>query len=482
MDLTPARAEIDNAAADLTADGTVDAIPRRIPNPPRNGLAMPLERRRLRLHVMQMLLDGLVLLVSFWLIRELYPRAGRDAMLAVYLLLPMFHTIAFYNSTYSRDGLTDWKMAAGRALSALLVSAILLNFVAFFAKFNAEFSRVVFVGGMILSGMVMVAVRYLAARAIRHAWGPSATNRLLIEAGGPKVAIPHLYRVDARDHGLRPDIADPAALDRLSRYLRNMDQVIVSCQPEQRIAWSEVLKGSGIHGEVISEYAQQIGALGIRHYLDTGMASLIVSTGQLGIRARIMKRCFDLALTLPALAVLSLPMLLVALAIKLEDGGPVFFLQRRMGRGNTFFDIIKFRSMSVAKSDPDGGVSASQDDARVTRVGNFIRRTSIDELPQLINVVRGDMSLVGPRPHALGSLAGGKTFWQVDRKYWQRHSLRPGITGLAQVRGYRGATDTERDLVDRLHSDMEYMSRWSLWRDVHILASTLRVLVHHRAF
>ena len=175
-------------------------------------------------------------------------------------------------------------------------------------------------------------------------------------------------------------------------------------------------------------------------------------------------------------------MLIVAAAIKLEDGGPVFFVQRRMGRGNRFFNMYKFRSMSVALSDKEGTVSASRDDGRVTRVGNIIRRTSIDELPQLINVLLGDMSLVGPRPHAIGSQAGDKLFWEVDLRYWQRHSLKPGLSGLAQIRGFRGATEQESDLVYRLQSDLEYLEGWTIFRDISIIFQTLRVVVHDQAY
>jgi len=100
----------------------------------------------------------------------------------------------------------------------------------------------------------------------------------------------------------------------------------------------------------------------------------------------------------------------------------------------------------------------------------------------LINVVRGEMSIVGPRPHALGSQAGQKLFWEVDARYWQRHSLRPGLTGLAQIRGLRGATDTEDDLSSRLQADLEYLSGWSIWSDIRIIFATFPVLVHNRAY
>ena len=160
----------------------------------------------------------------------------------------------------------------------------------------------------------------------------------------------------------------------------------------------------------------------------------------------------------------------------------MLFIQRRMGRGNQFFDMFKFRSMRIEKLDHDGQASTARDDERITRVGRFIRSTSIDELPQLINVLRGDMSIVGPRPHALGSRANNKLFWEVDGQYWQRHCLKPGLTGLAQVRGHRGATEREADLTDRLQADLEYIADWSIRRDLAIILRTIAVLRHQNAY
>jgi lipopolysaccharide/colanic/teichoic acid biosynthesis glycosyltransferase len=213
-----------------------------------------------------------------------------------------------------------------------------------------------------------------------------------------------------------------------------------------------------------------------------GVTTLVVSWGPLNRANRVKKRALDLAVTIPALILISPLLVIVALAIKLDSAGPVFFRQERMGRGNRIFRILKFRSMRVETTDANGARSASRDDDRITRVGKFIRATSIDELPQLINVLSGEMSLVGPRPHALGSTAGDELFWRVDRQYWHRHALKPGITGLAQIRGFRGATNTKRDILDRLESDLEYQHGWSLLRDVSILARTAQVLVHRNAY
>jgi polysaccharide biosynthesis protein PslA len=175
-------------------------------------------------------------------------------------------------------------------------------------------------------------------------------------------------------------------------------------------------------------------------------------------------------------------MLAVALAIRLESPGPAFFVQKRLGQGNRLFRMVKFRSMRTDSCDSHGHQSTQRDDDRVTRIGRFIRGTSIDELPQLLNVLTGDMSIVGPRPHALGSTAEDMLFWEVDHRYWHRHASKPGLTGLAQVRGFRGATNNLADLTNRLQADLEYQANWTIWRDIAILFSTVRVLMHKNAF
>ena len=455
-----------------------------VPHAPSAGLAPSLERRRLRLYLLQMVIDIALLLGVSALVAVLYPgtRNLGNALLGVQLMLPLFLTIAWHNGTYSLPSLTDWRTSSLDMTAAVLIAAALLNFFAFFAKMNENFSRVVFVVGLVLAVVTMVASRFAMTRWVRRQWGPSPVNRLVIDAGGPPMRIPHAYRIDAAAHGLVPSLEDPHALDRLSRYLQNMDEVIVNCPLEHRADWAKALKGSGVRGEVTSELMREIGVLGVVHREDAQVSTLLVSTGPLGMRARITKRLFDLAAAAGALAVLSPVLLIAALAIKLEDGGPVFFRQRRLGRGNRFFWILKLRTMRTEDGDADGRRSTGRADNRVTRVGGFLRRTSIDELPQLWNVVKGEMSLVGPRPHALGSQAGDKLFWEVDVRYWQRHCLRPGITGLAQIRGLRGATDTEGDLASRLQADLEYLAGWSIWRDLRISLATLRVLLHDRAY
>jgi polysaccharide biosynthesis protein PslA len=211
-------------------------------------------------------------------------------------------------------------------------------------------------------------------------------------------------------------------------------------------------------------------------------STLIVSRGPLTLTERSLKRFFDVALTLAFLPIWLPLVALAALAVKLESAGPAFFVQERVGQNNRRYSCYKLRTMRHDMEDCDGHVSAARGDERLTRVGRVLRKLSLDELPQLVNVLAGDMSLVGPRPHALGSTAEGSLFWEVLPGYWTRHAMKPGVSGLAQVRGLRGPTLTRSDIERRLASDLEYITRWSIWLDIQILLRTLAVVVHRNAY
>ena len=396
------------------------------------------------------------------------------------LVLPAFLTISFYNGAYSMRSLMDWEWGAVRGALALCLSWAVVLFIAFYTRSGSNFSRVVFTGGVFIGLFGLAWGRAQMRGFIAWRCGPRVINELVIDDGGPAIDLPGVPHVNAALHGLVPSLADPVELDRIGLVPRNVERVIVSCAPDRRAAWALLLKGANLEGEVIDDAVVQLGAKGARQAGGRGL--LLVSLGPLGLRARAVKRGFDLAVATCALIALAPLLAAVALAIVLEDGGPALFVQRRMGRGNTFFSMYKFRSMAVARLDHDGTQSTTRNDARVTRIGRFIRRTSIDELPQLINVMLGDMSIVGPRPHAIGSQAGDKLFWEVDDRYWLRHALKPGLTGLAQVRGLRGATERESDLANRLDADLEYLHGWSLWRDLRILLATAKVIVHQQAY
>ncbi len=184
------------------------------------------------------------------------------------------------------------------------------------------------------------------------------------------------------------------------------------------------------------------------------------------------KELLDKTLTLLALAVLSPVMLAVALAVKLESRGPVIFRQRRYGFNNEMIEIYKFRSMYTDLCDPAAARLVSRHDPRVTRIGRLIRKTSLDELPQLFNVLKGQLSLVGPRPHAKQAKAAEALYETVVDGYFARHRVKPGITGWAQINGWRGETDTREKLEQRVKHDLEYIDQWSLSFDLYILAKT----------
>lgn len=442
-------------------------------------LAPSLERRRLQCYLGLIVSDTLALLAGFGLGGYLY-LGDLQGFVTGQLVLPIFLTICLYNGAYSIRALREPWVGIVKAMISLTIAFAGVVFIAFYLKTSAEVSRVGFTLGIILAAFAVFWSRLQMRSFVTWRCGANVTNELIVDDSGPDVRLAGAIRISAADLALTPDLEDPHALDRIGLVLRNIDRVVVSCPPARRQQWALILKGANIAGEVIDDSVAQLGAQGAR--IAGGYGWLLVSSGPLGIRDRAMKRLLDLTLAGAALIALSPLLLMVALAIKLEDGGPVLFVQRRMGRGNRFFQMYKFRSMAVARSDSDGHVSTARDDQRVTRVGAFLRRTSIDEFPQLINVLLGDMSLVGPRPHAIGSHAGDKLFWEVDLRYWQRHCLKPGMSGLAQVRGFRGATERESDLVDRLQSDLEYLEGWTILRDLKIIVLTLGVLVHDRAY
>jgi Undecaprenyl-phosphate glucose phosphotransferase len=168
----------------------------------------------------------------------------------------------------------------------------------------------------------------------------------------------------------------------------------------------------------------------------------------------------------------------VAIGIKLTSPGPVFFKQKRYGFNNEIIEVFKFRSMHVARCSADTGpvAQARKDDDRITPFGRFLRRTSLDELPQFINVVRGDMSIVGPRPHAV---AHNEQYAKLIDEYLARHKVKPGITGWAQVNGLRGETDTLDKMERRVQFDLHYIENWSLALDLRIILMTILVGFSH---
>jgi len=197
----------------------------------------------------------------------------------------------------------------------------------------------------------------------------------------------------------------------------------------------------------------------------------------------VFKWVFDKSVALVALIVLSPIMVATAIAIKLESKGPIIFRQKRHGFNNELIEVYKFRSMYTDRSDANASKLVTKDDPRVTKVGRFIRKTSLDELPQFFNVLQGRLSVVGPRPHALQAKADNRLYYDAVEGYFARHKVKPGITGWAQINGWRGETDTVDKIMQRVQFDLHYIENWSILLDIYIVLMTpIRLLNSENAY
>lgn len=429
------------------------------------------------------LADMIALGVGFLAGSTITPITGTPTEVITPLLagILVFGVLAFHNQAYDARCLTN-VMCSCRSAAFAFASSILICFLIIFAlKVTDSLSRAAVFVGLFCSGWIMLLQRLLIARNVaRHLSDRLFAELMIVDNCSVPENAAGMTLVNAQAVGLRADLDDPNMLHHLGSLLQGFDRVIVLCPPDSQVAWSQMLKGSNILGEIIVPEMDGMAPLSVANW--RGTPTLVVARDPLNLANRFTKRILDIAITVPVLVALTPLMAVIAIAIKLDSPGPIFFRQQRIGRGNRLFRIMKFRSMWFDQADETGQLSVSRNDNRVTRVGRIIRSTSLDELPQLLNVLLGEMSLVGPRPHALGSTAEDMLFWKVDRQYWHRHALKPGITGLAQIRGFRGATETKRDILNRISADLEYMNQWSLAGDLSILLRTINVIYHKKAF
>lgn len=440
---------------------------------------------RFRLAATLVMLDAVSILGGFLLGSTLYaalsgtPVGDNQWLLVCSVLLPIYLLTAFNVHGYAAEVMAAPARGVTRALRSLVVAGGTVLLVAFYLKTSQQFSRGTFGIGFIASLLLLGGCRDAFLRHTRRTVGDNLFNVVLISDTDVPMPIDG-FSIIIPGSNFDPDEQSPDMYDRLATALRDADRVVVACAAERRLSWTGALKGANVQSEIITPELGDLAPLGMGSW--NGVPTLVVADGPLGRIDSFVKRGFDIAVAGCALFVLLPLFAVVAALIKLESKGPVFFVQPRIGLGNGMFRMLKFRSMRTEALDHAGHTSTARDDDRITRVGRFIRGTSIDELPQLINVLLGDMSIVGPRPHAIGSRAEDKLFWEIDQRYWHRHAAKPGLTGLAQVRGYRGATLREQDLTDRLQADLEYLNDWSVWKDIKIMLMTFKVLVHKNAY
>ncbi len=387
--------------------------------------------------------------------------------------------IAFSSGAYAVDVLEHPRNGITRVLKAFALAAFALLLGFFYTKTSAIMSRAIFGIGVIAGAGFVATARHVFGKLLGEHHGWRFQNEVLL-VDGATVSAPAGMVLYAEQAGLSPFDNDPNLADHVGELLDGADRIILACSPERRIQWLKLIKGVGVDAEVLTPELDHLGALSLRR--TASGAAVLVAAGPLCLRDRMVKRAFDLSLGVVLLILLAPLMLLTAMAVKATSDGSVFFRQRRIGRGNHPFEVYKFRTMRSEACDDNGARSVCRDDDRLTSVGAVLRHTSVDELPQLLNVLKGEMSIVGPRPHAIGSTAEDDFFWNIDDRYWQRGAVKPGITGLAQIRGLRGATDTRKPVTDRVQSDLEYLANWSLWKDLAIILRTVGVLVHPNAF
>ena len=392
----------------------------------------------------------------------------------------VYLSIAIWGGAYDLERLASRRRFVGGGVRAILVSFIAISLVFFSFKIGAEYSRLLVALLAAIALPVIGFGRYLVWPRLNVLLGPQAFCELMIVDGVDAPADTAAVTVTAQQARIRPDMSSLENVNRLSNLASSVDRIVVYCALENRCAWADLLRCVAIRCEIRVPELDSLRPLAV--YTRDGVTTAVVSEHPLEWHQAATKRIFDLAVTLAAMPILLPVMAVVAIAIKLDSPGPVLFRQQRLGLGNRTFMMMKFRSMRTDMQDDKAKTLTQRQDSRVTRVGNFIRKTSLDELPQFFNVVAGDMSIVGPRPHAPMALAGTRLYWEVDESYWHRHVAKPGITGLAQVRGFRGNTFEESDLQSRLDADLEYVAEWSLRRDIEILVATLRVLKHDKAF
>ena len=444
-------------------------------------LKYPSRDKRTMLYALSFVLDVLSLFGGYALalfVREpQWLESGGYAL--IILAVPLFIMFEIAREAQSEASLNDRLLAIQRSIGALVATALLVIGLTFLFG-TEDLSRLGFLVTFGGAAVFIILSKFVVDWVFKKILKGLVTTTIVLVDGLETTSVPDVDVMNVGQTGLWPDLNRPEMIDSLSRIIAPYDRVVIACRFDHRAAWATFLKGHDVGGEILLDRDLLHGAVAIGQYANQD--TIVISRGPLNLVHRIQKRLLDFMLAVIAILFLAPLLLVVALAIKYDSPGTVMFRQIRVGQGNRHFRIYKFRSMYAESSDLRGDKSASRNDDRVTRVGQFIRKTSIDELPQLLNVLRGDMSLVGPRPHALGSLAGNDLFWQASKQYWLRHALKPGITGLAQIRGFRGPTQKAEDLEQRVRCDLEYLTNWSIGLDLLILLKTLRVVVHRNAY
>ncbi len=395
---------------------------------------------------------------------------------------------------YALPAFTSFIRQMPRVLFGWTVAFALLIAGLFFLKMGHEFSRVWFALWYASGALVLLGERIAVATIVRHWTRQGRLYRRAAIYGGGMITEKLIGELeidldsDVRIMGIFDDRGDQrvdrivagyprlGGLGELVEFARKtrLDVVIVALPITAEKRLIQVTRSLSVLPAEVKIPARSTELRFTRNtYSHVGNVAMIdLFEKPIADWGTVAKWAFDKVVGLLALVLLAPVMLAVAAAIKLDSPGPVLFRQKRHGFNNELIEIFKFRSMYVDRCDANAVKLVSKDDPRVTRVGRFIRKTSLDELPQLLNVITGSLSLVGPRPHALQAKAAGRLYAAVVDGYFGRHKVKPGITGWAQIHGWRGETDTPEKIQKRVEHDIYYIENWSLLLDVYILFKT----------
>jgi Undecaprenyl-phosphate glucose phosphotransferase len=457
---------------------------------------------RLSLNLLSGLLvavDGLLVILAGLCVQWLYLHGTPVYLHSVYLVLTASIALAapvlLQSSGGYASGLMQPLVRQTVRIAALMSGLLMVTMAAIFLfKLGDNYSRVWLVGFFAMSTALLIA-SHAAMRAQMEYWhrqGRLSTRVVIVGGGEPAEQLISSLHASNNNFveliGLfddRNDDRSPQAVGRLPKLGKiedlvgftrtyGVDMLVISLPVTAESRLLQIMQQLWVLPVDIrlSAHSQRL-RYRPRAYSWLGNVPMIdVFDQPLRDWGRLLKTIEDKVIASVALLLLSPVMLAVAIAIRLESKGPVLFRQQRYGFNNQPIEVLKFRSMYTDMCDARANRLVTRDDPRVTRVGRFIRKTSLDELPQLINVLRGELSLVGPRPHAHHAKAANRLYDDVVDGYFARHKVKPGITGWAQINGWRGETDTEDKIRQRVEFDLYYIENWSLLFDLQILLMT----------
>jgi len=416
---------------------------------------------------------------------------------AVGLLASMLYILRMKGSGYYNfPDCAKPRVEIGEILVCWCTTGLLLAFIAFLLKVSVDFSRGAFVVFFVLAPVGLLGLRKITKLALAEAVSRGAIGRrdsLLVGDFNEMAALPpkdllaffgaskvDSFTLSREDVSSARSLTDTRIMNAVGEFVRrNNCRELLLALPWDDVGRIEFVREQIKSLPVAARLLPDMHVRSLTQFTSSARQRVLaieIQRAPINGSQRVIKRIMDIVLAALALLFFLPVMVLTAIAIKLDSPGPVIFRQARNGFNGRQFVIFKFRTMTVQENGPDVA-QATRDDPRVTAIGRLLRSASIDELPQLLNVLKGDMSLIGPRPHAL---AHDDYFQKIVGDYAHRHHVKPGITGWAQCNGARGATPTIEHISERVKLDLWYINNWSLWLDFQILIKTLFEVLRKR--